>query len=129
MGAGLSVRNESEVPLLVVASQLTPLHWGKCLAERVKERRKRLEADEEKLKLQQTARKKKEQAAARKATAQPVWDSIMNLMTITFVCHALLTPSPRSCFSPALSLSAKTTEADAVTLDHKLVSHPSHCMC
>jgi len=31
MGAGLSVRNESEVPILVIASQLTPLHWGKCL--------------------------------------------------------------------------------------------------
>ena len=27
----MSVRNESDVPLLVVASQLTPLHWGKCL--------------------------------------------------------------------------------------------------
>ena len=31
MGAGISVRNESDVPLLVVCSQLTPLHWGKCL--------------------------------------------------------------------------------------------------
>jgi hypothetical protein len=31
MGAGLSVRNESEIPILVIASQLTPLHWGKCL--------------------------------------------------------------------------------------------------
>lgn len=27
--SGISVRNTSEVPILVIASQLTPLHWGK----------------------------------------------------------------------------------------------------
>ena len=30
MGAGISVRNETEFPILVVCSQLTPLHWGRC---------------------------------------------------------------------------------------------------
>mmetsp|Transcript_33424 Transcript_33424/g.87663 ORF Transcript_33424/g.87663 Transcript_33424/m.87663 type:complete len:185 (-) Transcript_33424:190-744(-) len=30
MGAGISVRNESELPILVVCSQLTPLYWGRC---------------------------------------------------------------------------------------------------
>lgn len=27
--SGIAVKNETEVPLLVVCSQLTPLHWGK----------------------------------------------------------------------------------------------------
>eukprot|EP00038_Savillea_parva_P002868 m.118565 g.118565 ORF g.118565 m.118565 type:complete len:65 (-) comp10984_c0_seq4:672-866(-) len=30
MGAGISVRNESDLPILVVCSQLSPLHWGRC---------------------------------------------------------------------------------------------------
>ena len=29
MGAGISVRNESEISILAICSQLTPLHWGK----------------------------------------------------------------------------------------------------
>ena len=29
MGSGISVLNDTEFPLLIVASQLTPLHWGR----------------------------------------------------------------------------------------------------
>ena len=31
MVSGIKVRNETAVPLLVVCSQLTPLHWGRVL--------------------------------------------------------------------------------------------------
>ena len=29
--AGISIKNNTEIPLLVICSQLTPLHWGKVL--------------------------------------------------------------------------------------------------
>lgn len=31
MAPGLNVRNETDVPILFVLSQLTPLHWGKIM--------------------------------------------------------------------------------------------------
>ena len=29
MGGGISVRNDTKFPILVIASQLTPLYWGR----------------------------------------------------------------------------------------------------
>ena len=47
-------------------------HWGKCLKDRVREKRERLKEDEEKLrKLEQSVGKK----AAAAARAQPAWES------------------------------------------------------
>ena len=30
MGSGLSIRNDTDTPLLIILSQLTPLYWKKC---------------------------------------------------------------------------------------------------
>lgn len=35
---GIRVRNESGIPLLVIASQLTPLYWARCVSCRTLER-------------------------------------------------------------------------------------------